>query len=300
MVETMATLTIFTPTYNREATLPRTYRSLREQENKDFLWLIVDDGSTDETRKLVEKWKKKEREFEIQYIYQENGGMHTAHNTAYAHIKTELSMCIDSDDRLAKGAVEKILKKWGEVKEKGYAGIIGLDADFYGQVIGKGFPKNQKETTLSAYYASGGRGDKKLIYRTKVIKQYPEYPVFEGEKYVALAYKYRLIDQNYKLAVLPQILCEVEYQKDGSTKTMWKQYANAPKGFAFWRNVCMKYPQSKKRLFIDAIFYVSHSIMAGERDYIKKSERKWITILVIPFGYCLARYTSYRIKRQKA
>lgn len=132
-------LTIFTPAYNRAHTLPRTYESLCCQNCKDFIWLIVDDGSTDNTAELVQEWQERDNGFEIHYIYKENGGMHTAHNTAYANIHTELNICIDSDDMLAEGAVEKILNKWEEVKDKGYAGIVGVDADLDGNIIGKDF-----------------------------------------------------------------------------------------------------------------------------------------------------------------
>lgn len=238
----MYLLTIFTPAYNRAHTLHRTYESLLSQDCKDFVWLIVDDGSTDNTAELVKTWQKKDNGFEIRYVYKENGGMHTAHNTAYENIDTELNICIDSDDRLADNAVKKILDKWNSVKDCGYAGIIGLDADFNGEIIGKGFPDDLKETTLMGYYANGGSGDKKLVYRTDIIKKYPPYPVFEKEKYVSLAYKYRLIDQSYKLSVLNEVLCNVEYQPDGSSNSMLKQYLNNPKGFAFWRKVCMQYP----------------------------------------------------------
>lgn len=133
----MAFLTIFTPTYNRAHTLPRTYESLLAQDCKDFVWLVIDDGSQDNTAELIHGWQAQENGFEIQYIYKENGGMHTAHNTAYEHITTELNTCIDSDDKLAPGAVKKILKKWDQVRGGGYAGIIGLDADFDGNIIGK-------------------------------------------------------------------------------------------------------------------------------------------------------------------
>lgn len=223
-------LTIFTPAYNRAHTLPRAYESLCRQSCKAFIWLVVDDGSTDNTAALVQQWQSRDNGFEIQYIYKENGGMHTAHNVAYANIHTELNTCIDSDDMLADGAVEKILSKWAEVKDKGYAGLVGLDADFSGNVIGKGFPVNMTETTISGYYAAGGAGDKKLVYRTDVINAYPEYPLFEGEKYVSLSYKYLLIDQNYKLAVLDDILCNVEYQPDGSSNNMLRQYLKIRRG----------------------------------------------------------------------
>ena len=105
----MQTLTVFTPAYNRAHTIGRTYKSLCSQKCKDFVWLIVDDGSTDNTAELVKDWMSKDNGFEIQYIYKENGGMHTAHNVAYRNIHTELNTCIDSDDALSENAVEKIM-----------------------------------------------------------------------------------------------------------------------------------------------------------------------------------------------
>ena len=284
----MATLTVFTPAYNRAHTLPRTYESLCQQKCKDFIWLIVDDGSQDNTAELIRQWQARDNGFEIRYIYKENGGMHTAHNTAYEHIDTELNTCIDSDDKLAPDAVEKILRKWDQVKDQGYAGIIGLDADFEGKIIGKGFPEGLTETTVVGYYAAGGSGDKKLVYRTDIINQYPPYPVFEGEKYVSLAYKYRLIDQTYKMAVLDEVLCNVEYQPDGSSGTMWKQYLKNPKGWMFWRKVQMQYPESTKRLIINCIHYCSSSIIAGDKRFVKESPRKVLTVLCAPLGWLLS------------
>lgn len=283
-------LTVFTPAYNRAHTLSRTYESLCRQSCKDFIWLVVDDGSTDNTAEQIKEWQQRDNGFEIRYLYKENGGMHTAHNTAYANIDTELNVCIDSDDAMGDDAVRKILEKWAEVRDKGYAGIIGLDADFDGKVIGKGFPEGMTETTVIGYYAAGGRGDKKLVYRTDIINQYPPYPVFPGEKYVALSYKYRLIDQDFKMAVLDEILCNVEYQADGSSKNMLRQYARNPKGFAFWRKVCMQYPTSKKRLFLDCVHYVSSSILAGDTQFLFESPKKGLTLLCIIPGMLLSLY----------
>ena len=293
----MPLLTVFTPAYNRAHTLARTYESLLAQDCRDFIWLIIDDGSNDKTAEMVKKWQQEDHGFEIRYIYKENGGMHTAHNTAYENIDTELNICIDSDDRMAQGAVKKILEKWSQVRDKGYAGIIGLDADMNnGKIIGNGFPEGMTETTLSGYYSHGGSGDKKLVYRTDVINKYPPYPVFEGENYVALAYKYRLIDQDYKLAVLNEILCDVEYQADGSSMNMLNQYYRNPKGFAFWRKVCMKYPESEKRVFLDCIHYVSSSIISKNRRFISESPRKGLTIAAIPFGVVLTLYIYFKVR----
>ena len=293
----MPTLTVFTPAYNRAKTLPRTYKSLLAQSCKDFIWLIVDDGSSDNTEELVKSWQNEDNGFEIKYIYKKNGGMHTAHNTAYENINTELNICIDSDDCIAHDAVIKIINKWNDVKSLGYAGIIGLDADLHGNIIGKGFPEKMTETTLSGYYSSGGTGDKKLVYRTDIIKNTPPYPTFEGEKYVALAYKYRIIDQEYKLAVLNEILCNVEYQPDGHSTTMWKEYIRSPKGFAEWRKICMMYPSGKKRLIVDCIHYCSNCFLGKKKHFIKESPKSFLTLLCVIPGWFLSIYTKKKAKK---
>lgn len=295
----MALLTVFTPAYNRAHTLPRTYESLCAQDCKDFIWLIVDDGSKDQTEQLVRAWQKNDNGFEIQYIYKENGGMHTAHNTAYENIHTELNVCIDSDDKMAPGAISKIKCAWEQVREKGYAGLIALDADFDGNIIGKGFSDTMTETTLGGYYAAGGAGDKKLVYRTDVMKKYPPYPVFEREKYVALSYKYLLCDQEYKLFVLDEILCLVDYQTDGSTATMWKQYKNNPNGFAFLRKLDMIYPNSVKKIIIANIHYISSSLIAKNKNFIAESPCRGMTMLLLPLGWILSRYILYRANKME-
>ena len=132
----MKTLTVFTPSYNRAYTLHKCYESLLRQTSKDFTWLIVDDGSSDNTKELVDSWIN-ENKIEINYIYQENQGMHGAHNTAYKNIKTELNVCIDSDDYMPNDAVEKIKETWEKIKDnEKISGIAGLDAYKNGDIIG--------------------------------------------------------------------------------------------------------------------------------------------------------------------
>lgn len=289
-------LTIFTPAYNRAYSLHLCYESLCRQSNKNFIWLIVDDGSTDNTKDLVKQWKCKDSGFEIRYVYKQNGGMHTAHNKAYELIDTELNVCIDSDDYMPDDAVEKILSFWKEHGNDKYAGIIGLDATFDNQIIGKAFPENLKATTLLEYYANGGAGDKKLVYRTDLMKKYPPYPEFEGERYVGLAYKYMLCDQEYKLLVLNEVLCNVEYQLDGSSTNMYRQYLRNPKGFAFFRKVSMQYQPKLKRRFVECIHYVSSSMLAKNKKFLEESPKRGMTVLAIPFGIILTYYIKSKSK----
>lgn len=288
------TLTVFTPAYNRAYTIGRTYESLCRQTCKDFEWLVIDDGSTDNTRELVEGWIA-ENVIPIRYIYQANQGMHGAHNTAYRNISSELNICVDSDDWMPDDAVERIVDFWKENGSDEVAGIIGLDVYSDGTVIGDRFPEWLKKTTLRGYYEDlGGNGDKKLVYRTSVICSYPEYPIFKGEKYVGLAYKYNLIDQDLPLLVTNDILTIVEYQSDGSTLGMWRQYWNNPRGFAFFRKFDMQQTHSWKRKVFNNIHYVSHSIRSKNWKFIQESPMPLLTCCMILPGIIL-----YMMNRQK-
>ena len=290
------TLTIFTPAYNRAHTLPRLYESLLRQTSQDFEWLIVDDGSADNTEALVNGWIQESR-IPIKYVHQQNQGMHGAHNTAYKHIDTYLNVCIDSDDFMPDNAVELIVNFWKREGNERYAGLIGLDQIMGGGIIGAPFPEDMKETTLMGYYEAGGSGDKKLVYRTDIIKRYPEYPIFEGEKYVGLAYKYYLVDQDMPLLVCNEILCVVEYQPDGSSFSMFRQYWNNPKGFAFYRKERMKLVASTKRRFIENIHYVSSALTAGSKHIVQDSPFPLYTVMAWPLGWMLKQYIAYKVRK---
>ncbi len=231
-------LTVFTPTYNRKELIYKCYESLRRQTNKNFKWLVIDDGSTDDTKELIINWKE-EADFLIDYIYKKNGGMHSAHNTAYENIDTELNICIDSD---------------------------------------------------------GIKGDKKLIYRTELTKKYP-YPEFEDEKYVGLAYKCHKLDEKYKLALVNEPVCIVEYMEDGSTKNMLRQYRNNPKGWCFYRIENLKIPNTSLIYkFKECIHYVSSSLIVKDKNFFSKVPYKGIMLAAIPLGYILYSYIIFRTR----
>ena len=293
----MKTLTVFTPTYNRAYCLNKCYESLINQSNQDFKWLIIDDGSTDDTESLVNSWIQ-ENKIDIQYHYQSNLGMHGGHNAAYRLVETPLNVCIDSDDAMGEEAVQKILDTWQIIKgDDKYAGIVGLDADPSGKIIGTKMPEDLKETTLyELYHEHKVQGDKKLVYRTEVVKKYPAYPIFEGERFVPLGYLYQLIDQDYKLYPINEVLCDVEYMPDGSSLNILKQYRRHPKGFAFSRKSRMELAENFKDKFKNAIHYVSSSIFTKNGNFLNESPKKLTTIAAIPFGVALNLYIRYKTK----
>ncbi|MBT2699461.1 glycosyltransferase family 2 protein [Bacillus sp. ISL-40] len=283
-------LTVFTPTYNRAYTLHLCYESLQRQTSKDFIWLIIDDGSTDNTKELVKRWIT-ENTVPIRYHYQENLGMHGAHNTAYELIDTELNVCIDSDDYMPDDAVEKITEFWKNFGSGRFAGIVGLDASPDGRVIGTKMPENLNKSTLSNLYAKQQvKGDKKLVYRSELTRKSPPYPIFPGEKYCPLSYKYILIDQEYPLLILNEILCFVEYLPDGSSMNIINQYKKNPKSFSFFRMVAMRYAPSFRERFRESIHYVSSNLMLRNAKYLFESPNKFTTLLASPFGVALYFY----------
>lgn len=280
-------LTVFTPTFNRADCLRRCYESLRRQTCRDFIWLVVDDGSADGTGELVKEWMR-EGKLDIRYHYQENGGMHAAHNAAYEMMDTELNVCLDSDDRMPEDAVACILEFWKLHGNDRVAGLAGLDADMEtGKLIGTAFEGDALETTLTGFYAAGGRGDKKLVYRTALMKRLPPYPVFPGEKYVGLGYKYMLADRIAPLLTMNKVLCLVEYREDGSSRNMFRQYVLNPRGFAFLRKEGMKYQPSRLRRFMEAVHYVSASLLARNPRFLRESPRPVLTFAAMPFGLAL-------------
>lgn len=296
----MKTLTVFTPTYNRAYCLHQCYESLVAQTNQDFTWLIIDDGSTDDTKTLVEGWIA-ENNISIRFHYQENQGMHGGHNAAYRLIETELNVCIDSDDFMPPEAVQHIITFWATAPKKDTtAGFIGLDAYKDGTVIGQRLPEQLSETTVEdLYHFHKVTGDKKLVLRTAVVKQYPPYPIFPEERFVPLGTLYLLIDQSYTLLCLNEVLCVVEYMEDGSSRNIIKQYYRHPKGFQYARMLNLKHSRFFKVRFKNAIHYISHSIQLRDWACITKSPKPLLTLASIPFGMALHLYVLYINKAKK-
>lgn len=309
----MATLTVFTPAYNRAHTIWRTYESLCRQGNKDFEWLVVDDGSTDNTRELVRSWTEDARDlnenafegncssgFRIRYIWKENGGLHTGYNTAYANTETELCVCIDSDDWMPDDAVEKILNCWKEKGGDRYAGIMGLDFDTEGQPLGGYFPDELTETYFLDMYIKGiHKADTKEVMRTDLMKKVAPQKGFAGEKNFNPVYMLLQVCDDYPLIVLNENLCIVEYQQDDSmSRGIYRQYMNSPRSFAKLRLLEMRLKRNTPlNRFRSAVHYVSSCLIANEHNWLRQTPNKALVLVASPLGWVLSLYVKHKAKQ---
>jgi glycosyltransferase involved in cell wall biosynthesis len=295
-------LTIFTPTYNRENTLYLNYEALIRQTCKEFIWLIIDDGSIDNTKELVNSWINNDNGFEIQYIYKANAGLHTAYNTAVENINTELTVCIDSDDYMPDNAVEIILEFWQANGSDEFAGIIGLDFDTKGNVIGDYLPDQKCINLIDLLTGKYSivNGDKKNVVRTKLYKQVTPMKSFDNEKNFNPHYMHLLISKKYDFLVLNENLCFVEYQEAGMTNSIFKQYANSPKSFCEIRRLYLSFPNTSIKFKLrNSIHYVSSCILSGRyTDIITMSPRKLYSFISIPFGIILSIFIKIKYKQR--
>lgn len=290
----MKTLTVFTPTYNRAHTLKRLYESLCTQTCDDFEWLVIDDGSTDFTKELIDGFIRQNR-LPIRYIYKENGGLHTDYNTAYDNITTELNVCIDSDDFMPEDAVEIIINTWREKGSDKYLGLIGLDFSYQTmEPIGGYFPENLHECYFPDLHLKNiHRGDMKPVLRTDLMKQVSPQTGFPGEKFFNPVYSLLKIGDIYPLIVVNQNLCIVDYQTDIDSMSgmILNQYMNSPRSFAKLRILEM---QLKHNSFLNkcrcSIHYVSSCHIGNIPRCIANSPLKMLTILMYPCGIILAKY----------
>lgn len=212
-------LTVFTPTYNRRNLIGRTYESLKNQTCLDFTWLIVDDGSTDDTKSLVDAWKS-EGIIDIRYCYTENGGKMRAHNKGVMLCDTELFMCLDSDDWLTRTAVSEIYACVPDISDDTVAGIVAHKGKTETEPLyDVDFPKGTGYSTLYGLYLGGFKGETTLVFKTAVLRDY-SFPEIEGEKYVPEDYIYDKIDMKYTLYILPKIITVCELVESGYTDSL--------------------------------------------------------------------------------
>ena len=297
----MKTLTVFTPSYNRAYCLGNSYEALKRQSCKDFVWMIIDDGSSDNTQELVESWQKQDNGFDIIYIKKKNEGLHTGYNTAIEHSQTELMVCIDSDDYMPDDAVELITELWKKPHGDNIAGIMGMDFHPDGTPLAPPLTEEKTYNYLSMFskHNKVPYGDRKFVVRTDIYRTVAPMKVFEGEKNFNPNYMLVQIAFKYDFLVLNRNLCFVEESDVSMTKAMLWQYYNSPNSFAEIRRLHLTIPDiSFKYKFRECVHMASSYFIAKRKGLIKESPEKLLTILAVPAGFVLSKYIIRKNKKK--
>ena len=260
-------VTIFTPAYNRGDTLSRLYESLKKQNNKSFQWVVVDDGSVDNTRELIESWKK-ENILNIIYVYQENSGKMRAINRGVEFAEGEFFFIVDSDDYITEDAVETIISE-GEKLPKNMGGMIFRKINIAtGEITGKPYPQYSIDSTpIEIVYKLGIDGDKAEVFRTKYLREFP-FKVYEGEKFVPEASVWIKIGEKYKMRYIDKGIYYFEYLEDGYTNNFLKLIKNNPRGFESYYSEMLKYNiplKNKIKFFIRLLQSKYFKLIGGKR-----------------------------------
>lgn len=236
-------LTIFTPVYNRADHIWKCYESMLRQKNQNFVWIIVDDGSTDALVDVVKPWLETEPDpdspirFRVEFYQKDNGGMYTAYNLALSHVKTDYWVCIDSDDWLADDAVDIIYRAIRYSEEQGMkiSGFVGLDAEPDGKICGGTFPQVRTASLMDLRFRYKHQGDIKVVYRTAASARFLPMPEISGEKNFNPYYIMLQMDREAPLLVINRVLCIVDYQTDGMSARVFRQYEDSPVSFGMLR-----------------------------------------------------------------
>ena len=227
-------ITVFTPTYNRAYIINRLYESLQRQEIHNFEWLVVDDGSVDETEELFRTWMNNESKFPIRYYKKKNGGKCRAINFALDLAQGKLFFVVDSDDYLTDDALKKIIA-WEKSLPKdekycGVAGNLGMSSNFTPNTL---FETDYYDGTLLDRYRNID-GERALAFFTEIHKKY-RYPEYSGEKFMTEAVIYnRMANDGYKMRFYNDIVWIYEYRSDGLTKAGNSLFLNNPRGYGLW------------------------------------------------------------------
>lgn len=299
-------LTIFTPTYNRGSLLPRLYASLCIQTKCDFEWLIVDDGSTDNTESVVRAMIDTEQPlFPIRYYKKPNGGKHTAINYGVERAHGDLFFIADSDDVLPNDALRTVWQVWNGIGNKDdFGGVCGLDGIMgEGTIIGSGIPDvpGSSEVTLpdgsglryvdgtnmEVRFGIGVTGDMKEVYKTSVLKEFP-FPEIDSERFCPEVLVWNRIGTKYRLRYFNRVIYLAEYQNNGITAGITRARMNSPLATMMTYQEMTEYDIPMKWKVRAAINYWRFHCCCRCRDSsdMEMPRMKWYWSLLRPMG-CL-------------
>lgn len=292
----METVTILTPTYNRGHLLPKLYDSLCAQTNKDFCWMIVDDGSTDDTPRLIKKIAAT-APFRVIDISKKNGGKHTAVNLGVKKIETPLTFIVDSDDRLTCKAVSLICSCHQKYKNnKTISGYCFLKGSAEGSILdGRFAEKESIGNYIDDRLNKNMWGDKAEVYYTHILQKFP-FPEYQGEKFISEDIVWIQIALKYNIVQVDQQIYICDYLEDGLTKNGRKMKMSSPRGGKARAELLMA-PRCSKRLRLKgALLYSVYSRILGEpfKMVVKSSPCKVLSV----FTYPIALYLKNRWEKE--
>ncbi len=294
--------TVFTPTYNRAHTLHRVYDSLKAQTYRDFEWLIIDDGSTDHTKELVEQWQK-EANFRIRYIYQENAGKHVACNRGVCEANGELFLTFDSDDACVPETLERFKYHWDSIpedKRDKFSAVTALCVDRDGRLVGNTFPFDISDSnTFEMETKYRILGDKWGFQRTDVLKEFP-FPEIPGEKFITEGIVWNRLSNKYQTRFVNEKLKIVEYMIDGLTASSVRMRARNPIGARLYYQEYLRLNIPLKTKFKNLINYIRFSFHAGIsiQEIVVGSGYRVLAMLLIPIGYLIYRKDIHELLNQ--
>lgn len=294
----MCKVTIFTPTYNRRYILHELYNSLKRQTKKDFEWLIVDDGSSDNTIDLVNKWIE-EKDIKIEYYYVKNGGKQRAINYGLDKAKGELFFVVDSDDYLSDNAIEKIIDWEKEIPSRGYCGFAGNWATKDGVALKPIFNNEYVDCNMLDRYPRKENNylfighDRAWVFYTEVHRNY-KYPIYDQEKFIPEAVAWnRMAKDGYKIRCYNDVIYYYQHQEDGLTSNIKNLFLENPYGYALWKMEMEKYLSKS----IIARFKMRYSLFC---DLILKYKIKEISNFTkTPIWSCFLLFLIYKFLEAK-
>ena len=285
-------ISVLTSTYNRGNLLKKLYNILIQNSNYnvDVQWLIIDDGSKDDTKNIVKDFKD-ENKIEIKYFYQENQGKMLAINKLVKEANGDLIIECDSDDYFTEDAFDIIKNEYQKCDKSDIYALCFLKYDQNGNNMGNLF-KNEKTTMFDLYFKEGENGEKALVFFADVRKKY-KHELEHNEKFVTEARMYHKMDVKYKMICINKPIMICEYQKDGYSKNIIKQFKNNPYGYyKYFQEILEKDMKGVK--FSKRLYVIKHYILFGKLINAKKSLNK-IMSTKNKILYCLL-YVPGRIK----
>ena len=289
-------ISIVTPTYNRAGNLPVLYQSLLAQISKDFEWLIIDDGSQDNTEEIVDGFVK-DGCVTISYVYKENGGKHSALNYAFRIVESELLFIVDSDDVLTNDAVETILKDWGAIRNKNLCGISYLRGFDEKRVIGDIHPQDHViDNFINLRYNKGIDGDKAEVWKTDCLRDF-QFPEYIGERFISESVAWIYLAKKWDMLMVNKIIYITEYLPGGLSDSGRKLRFQCPNLMAYGSLMTMSKEFSTKIRLKEALLYIVYSKFGGKSmKQIMKCPYKGLVALCYVPG--LALYRMWKKKYQ--